>query len=215
MALTFLDLKTKVLGWLDEADDSGTVLTNVEEALNAAHAARLGEREWPFLLSAPTTLTLVPGTRSYALDATYDRPLYFYNVTKRCPLRIVPLKHVNLAEPIWLTEGQQNDAVLEGQTLRLLWTPDSADEIEYQFYQQPVDMTADGDLPQIPFPYSRILVWDALLALSAYSDDLSPTKYQVWERNQQQAELGLLGAYMDAQTLGALGEYVNLPTDLL
>lgn len=213
MSLTFAQLKTKVLGWLDESDDNATVLANVEDALNDANAARVAERDWPFMLSGVLTLTLTPGTRAYTLDATFDKPYYFYNRTKQKPLYIQPLANLDVKNAPWLSTGQTGEAVLEGSTLRLAYTPDSPDVIEYQCFVKPTEMSADNDLPDIPYPYSRVLIWDALLDIAAYSDDIPMAKMELWTRKQARGELALLGYAMDQVTREAPGQFVKQPDD--
>lgn len=56
--------------------------------------------------------------------------------------------------------------------LELLYQPTAGDVIEYKFYRQPLKMTVDYDIPEIPAPYSQVLVWDALLMLMSYDGQL-------------------------------------------
>ena len=44
----------------------------------------------------------------------------------------------------------------------------------YRFYKRPTVLSHDNDIPDIPYPFSRILVFDALLELYTYNDANPP-----------------------------------------
>ncbi len=194
MSLTFGDLQSKVLGWLDETDDSSVVLANVKEAINAANARRAGSYEWPFMLSSATG-TLTPGVSEYNLATDINTLLSIYNQTQELHYRQVPYRHYTQGETV--TDG----FVFDGSTVTFLSPPTAADTIIYYYYRQPVEMTVDGDIPDIPYPYSRVLIYDALLDLSLYSEDVNAAKVARWERMQLEIETDLLASRLDGNSL--------------
>lgn len=79
---TFKNLQDQVLGWLDQAGDTDITLTNVKNAINQMHQARLAQEEWPFLLwDSAETFTLSANDRFYSLHPEFWRPDYFRNTT--------------------------------------------------------------------------------------------------------------------------------------
>lgn len=207
MALTFLQLQNKVLGWLDESSSSTVVLANVKEAITAANAKRAAEREWQFMLDSDT-VTLVVGTTEYTLAADINTLLSLYNSTTEVPLTEVPLRHVTPGETVL------NGFTRAGRTLTLLFTPAATDTLTYRYYKQPTELSADGDFPDIPYPYSRVLIYDALLELGLYSEDLSPQKLQLWMMKQAELQADLYAAFLDGNSQGAAPTLVSTIQDV-
>ena len=84
--------------------------------------------------------------------------------------------------------------------VRLLKDPEGADTIEYRFYRAPRILSVDSDIPDIPYPHSRILVWDTLLLLASYDEAPRP---RYWEGEQAKQLKGLQNKYLEGQALGA------------
>lgn len=307
---TLKSLRDEVLNWMDEAGDTGTTATNVDNAINQAHTQRLTQDKWPFMLwPDPLTFSLVNGQTHYALSQAFSRPLYFYNRTKQTFLKEIPPRGVTEGAFDWVNSTTGLSFVLHGTMpvqsqpsaasvvtivssdtadnnvtkavivrgltasgistetitpagttpvsgttsftqilnvtlsaawtgtltlsvgsttiltlaageygrqyprLRLLYNPDSTDLIEYQFYRTPTTLTHDYDIPELPFPHSGILVWDALLQLSAYDNDATGGRIEIWLNNQKRMELQLRQSYLEGQTLGAQPRYVRDLTD--
>ena len=98
-----------------------------------------------------------------------------------------------------LTLGPDDAAKLYPQ-IELLQDPAAADTISYKFYRQPYVLSNDGDIPDIPFPHSRILVWDTLLLLASYDEIPIP---RFWTVQQARHKDAMENAYLEGQTLGA------------
>lgn len=207
MALAFSDLQDKVLAWLDEgthATADATTLARVKEAIVEADVLRASER-WPFMVQEPPkTFTFpVDGTSTVTLDPTLHIPIYFWNVTKKESLiqhieENVPSRDLTangILDEYLITGPQYGKFLLRGQQLKLLWLPTSADTIEYGFYKLPIEMSADTDLPNIPYPYSRVLIFDALLRMMAYNEDIAAAKVQLWSDGQTKWETRLFETY--------------------
>ena len=196
MSLTFKNLQDKVLGWLDEADDSTRVLANVKEAIAAANAERAGHHPWPFLRTS-ASLTILPGVTSYTLASGVNTLERVYTTETGVALKQVPRRHADPAVTV------DRGFTWDGQQLSLLYTPTASDILTYVYLRQPTELSVDSDLPDIPYPYSRVLIYDALLQLGLYSEDLDGQKERMWKERQQALELDLLGACLDGDSFEA------------
>lgn len=99
------------------------------------------------------------------------------------------------------------------QQMRLLWTPDQEDTIEYQFYRQPSPLEYDWSVPDIPFPFSKILVWDALLDLTVYDGQLDTSRREHWEGKQEALDLQMRQNFIEGQTVNAEPQEVHYIDD--
>jgi hypothetical protein len=70
----------------------------------------------------------------------------------------------------------------------LTWTPAGGEVLEYKFFRKPKILTADNAVPDVPFPYSKILVFDALLDLAAYNGQMDASRVRHWERKIDEIE---------------------------
>jgi hypothetical protein len=207
MALTYLQLQDKVLGWLDEgtaSDADADTLNRVKEALAEADTERFIEHRWPFRIpDADATLTLVAGQRVYDLDADFHIPLFFWNDSTNSPLIQVNEEHTQtrdyaggLLDDYFVSSPQYGAYTIRNQKLVLLWTPSTTDTIRYNFYALPTEMEDDADLPNIPYPHSRVLIYDALLRMAEYNEDISGVKLERWGKQQAKHETALREAHL-------------------
>ena len=97
--------------------------------------------------------------------------------------------------------------------LFLLASPEAGNVVEYRFYRRPTDLTADGDIPDIPPPYSDILIYDTLMMLGGYNSDMSGQAFKVWTSYQTELELAMESAHIEGQTLGAMPSYIRYIPD--
>jgi hypothetical protein len=81
--------------------------------------------------------------------------------------------------------------------------PTSVETIEYRFYRKPDYLVNDYDIPDIPAPYSRLLVYDALLQWGAYNTDTQDKTLTLWKEMQTQWERRLQDYVKEGQSLGA------------
>ena len=224
--LTFQNLQDEVLGWLDEGDNTDAPdasIARVQTALNQANAKRVSARRWRFMLQEPAlTFTLVPGTRTYALDATVAIPVYFWNDTQNVPLtefdpESVPSRNYQsggLIDDYFASGPQDMGYTLGHQSINLTYTPASADVISYGFYKLPTEMDDDADLPDIPYPHSRILVYDALLTMAVYNEDISGAKLAEWREERKEMQEALDSAFGQENSQWTQGRYITyIPRD--
>lgn len=97
----------------------------------------------------------------------------------------------------------------EYRRIYLIENPPTAETIGYRFYRKPLYLTNDYDIPEIPAPYSQILVWDALLLMAAYNTDVNEKSIAIWQQAQQRWERALAAYVADSQTLQSRSQYVN------
>jgi hypothetical protein len=297
---TLKTLRDAVLYQLDEAGDTSNTKTNVDTLLNIAHATRLTEQKWPFMLwPSEQVFSLTNARQIYPLHEAFGHPYYLYNSTKQCMLTEVPMREVDAigvdfhndsaashysfwgrtqvknqptaASTLTLVSSSASDTgatyaikikgmtadglmtetlsptgttpavsmnsyieilsitkVLQwngtltltadsGATTILVltnieygrnyqqvffhWIPGDNDTIKYRFYRIPGDLVNDFDLPDIPAPHSKILIWDTLLLMAAYDDQLNGGRLQVWQDNQQRMDLAMRQAFLDGQSI--------------
>lgn len=89
------------------------------------------------------------------------------------------------------------------QLFDLLVPPTSADVVEYRYYRDLSPLANDNDVTDIPSPFSRILVFDALLLLTAYDGRLDASRSSLWKSYQRELELNMRNDYMEGRTLGS------------
>lgn len=103
----------------------------------------------------------------------------------------------------------------EYQQIHLLWLPTGGGEVvEYRFFRRPNPLTRDNDIPDVPDPYKKVLVWDALLIMAANDATIDGARKQIWEKNQNELEKGLYAAYGNAQSIGGQSRSVRLLEDV-
>jgi len=99
------------------------------------------------------------------------------------------------------------------QQLRLLYLPGGGGVIEYEFYSKPSPFSNDNDVPDIPDPYAKILVWDALMLMAAYDNQAERGKLLIWGDNQTRMDNALRTAYIDPQSINSRARYVKYTGD--
>lgn len=81
----------------------------------------------------------------------------------------------------------------------------------YGFYRQPLALVNDYDIPDLPAPYSQILVWDTLLLLAGgYLTDVSGQQLNVWQAQQKSWEWSLHNYEMEGQTAQSKPQSVRM-----
>jgi len=300
---TLANLREEVLGWMDEAGDTDTSKTIVENALNQSNSQRSTQLRWPWMLSRVYMFTTVSGQQEYHLAEGALRLDWIRNQTTKRPCIEVPDEALlsresgpsapaetalffqkagfspikqpipaggslltltsSLADttPSFIIEGEDASGDLIEETLvvggttaqtftrvtritrgsaaaigvltlstvtgalplvslspsqagkqfpliRFITPASDASVIEYRFVKVPHRMTADGDLPDVPFPYSNILVWDALIMIAAYNEVDSEAS-NVWKANRDNWEQSLLASSFVGDTAGGYGEQVK------
>jgi hypothetical protein len=90
----------------------------------------------------------------------------------------------------------------------LIGTPSQADFVDYSFYRQPSPLVLDQDLTDIPPPFEELLVWDALLAFSAYNT-YDAGMVALWTTNRDNILTAMRTTLNNPQTLGMSTNYTT------
>src|SRR3990167_979253 len=90
--------------------------------------------------------------------------------------------------------------------IRLFADGNSADAGTYRFYKRPEKLDHDNDIPEIPYPFSRVLTFDALLEIATYNDS-KPQDYWIaqadlWDRQLRQT-------YIEGESEGSESKQVQ------
>ena len=92
--------------------------------------------------------------------------------------------------------------------LYLLTAPSAADVIEYDFWKQPNLLSNDYDLPSIPAPFSRLLMFDTLLDLAGFSRPTGEERQQ-WQDKVGELMHSMDSTYIEGQTNMANASYIH------
>lgn len=65
-------------------------------------------------------------------------------------------------------------------TLEFCETIQTAGQFLYSFIRNPRTLSNDNDIPEIPYPFSEVLVYDALLEIATYRTDINVTHVKLW-----------------------------------
>lgn len=98
--------------------------------------------------------------------------------------------------------------------LELLNEPTAAETLVGKWYRRPTSLDSDNTIPDIPAPFSEVLVYDALLQLGVYNSNLSAGAKQLWKEEQFRLEQGLIEFDEGPDSLGAAIQYQTyIPRD--
>jgi hypothetical protein len=93
--------------------------------------------------------------------------------------------------------------------IQLVQTPSESQTLSYRFFRKPIRLEEDYDIPEIPSPYSQLLVWDACMLFGGYNTDIRPETIARWRDQQQKWEKALEQYLKDVSTLGAQALFVQ------
>jgi hypothetical protein len=202
---TFADLRKQVMRWLDALDDynQGTGVDElVKQQLNEAALARASQYPWPFM-KGTYRVTIGFGQRRYTLPGNIGRLLYVWSPTHRRFCTRVPDRHLddlNLDPTGTSGSGLFMPYEMQGNSLVFYEDPPAAEDLQIGFFRTPSKLLNDTDIPDLPYPHSRLLVWDALLDLKTYARESEASS--LWMAKQQAAEHALWQAFVEGQTIG-------------
>lgn len=104
-----------------------------------------------------------------------------------------------------------------GRQYRQFWLfdrPTTSETIQYRFYRKPSYLVNDYDIPDIPAPYSKLLVYDALLLWGGHQTDISDKTLTLWSEQRTQWERLLRQYVKEGQSLGAKSRKVREVSDI-
>ncbi len=91
----------------------------------------------------------------------------------------------------------------------LVQNPDEVETLSYRFYRKPLILINDFDIPDLPSPYSQLLVWDALLLFGGYNTDIRSETLSMSRDQRDQGEEALESYLRDVSTLGSQPLFVQ------
>lgn len=93
-------------------------------------------------------------------------------------------------------------------TLDFIETPDAARSYLWTATRIPMTLVEDTDIPDTPYPFSEIHVYDALLDLTAYNSELSGKHQALWQARREGLYKGLLES-VDEAIVGSRPRFVR------
>ena len=94
------------------------------------------------------------------------------------------------------------------QQMMILSVPTAGETVAYRFYRKPRELSAAGDMTDIPPPFERVLVYDALLLMAAYDNRLDGGRSGLWRAYRDELDMQLRQSQLEGQTLGAQARYI-------
>ena len=101
-----------------------------------------------------------------------------------------------------------SDTGLFYPTVKFLEPPDSVKTFTYEVQRQPTSLSLDNDIPETPFPFSEIHVYDALLDLTTYNTELGQKEQSIWKKRYDELWDGLINSYSD-EIVGSYPKFVR------
>lgn len=93
-------------------------------------------------------------------------------------------------------------------TLEFVETPNEARTYTYTAQRTPQTLVYDYDIPDTPYPYSEIHVYDALLDLTTYNTELGAKEQRIWKERYDELYRGLVQS-VDESIAGAHPRFVR------
>lgn len=95
--------------------------------------------------------------------------------------------------------------------IELVENPTTTYTFSYRYFQKPIDLVYDYQLPQVPDAYRDILKYGALLMLPGFTKS-DTNELAIWQTEYQQLLKGLKQNYQQARSLGARARRVRYIT---
>lgn len=95
-------------------------------------------------------------------------------------------------------------------TIEFLEDPSNGRTYQYNFQRLPLTLDNDHDIPETPYPFSEIHVYDALLDLTTYNTELGAKEQSLWRARFDELMDGLLQSTDEA----IVGSYPRFVRDL-
>jgi len=203
-AKTFLQLYTDALTQADETAGSGaaTAKTIVKAGINESYAEIASIRDWKTLENTGTfstasgTFEYTPVTSSASVcrirriqsvidesDNRYLAEVKRSDFEKSYPY-VDTTSTANLGSPtLWFQSGYTSNRDIK---IKLYVVPNGAKTIRAYWYEEPLELSADGDIPRIPDQYHYGLVYAGLAKYFEYQKDpIAPYYRSLHEQYKQ------------------------------
>lgn len=95
--------------------------------------------------------------------------------------------------------------------LTLLYLPTAGETLTYRFYRRPNPDFGenDNDSADIPAPFDRILIYDALLLMGAYDNRLDGGRINLWTGLRDDLDREMREVYSSGQSIAAEGRFIT------
>lgn len=93
-------------------------------------------------------------------------------------------------------------------TVEFIETPNGARNYIYTAQRTPAKLTNNYDIPDTPYPYSMVHVYDALLDLTGYNVELGSKEQRLWKGRYDDLMHGLIGS-VDESIAGSRPRFVR------
>lgn len=165
MALnTYAALKTAVTDWVARMDSK--LVSHVDDFITLAEVRIWDRVRLRKGLSAPTTLTIAPGTNSAALPADF---LGLHRITSTGLPRMNYVSMDLLTDEAYQQTGEQTDYSFEGTSFYLGITPTVSTNLTYTYYKRPAALSGSGSADQwLLLERPNIYLYAALLEAAIF-----------------------------------------------
>lgn len=192
MYKTFADLYNDGLQQADEVTGSGTTTakTIIQKGINESYAEVSGIRDWKTLENS-TTVNTVASTEEYTpitasssvcrirrissiVDQTSNR--FLDEITREKFEKYYPYPSNDTGAPLlWYQSGYTSDRDIK---FKLYKVPDGVYDLNVIYYEEPLELSADGDIPRIPDQFHYGLVYLGLAKYFEYQKDAMANYYR-------------------------------------
>lgn len=136
---------------------------------------------------AEQAIVTVAGTAAYAWPADLGKLRWLRDVANASTLELVGLRDIDNAP---VAQGRPSAYATAGKTVTLYPTPDAAYSLDLRYWALPDLVREDGDVPDLPEDYHRILVFYALQRCYELEDDFEAAGYWRGEFATALADMG-------------------------
>jgi len=93
-------------------------------------------------------------------------------------------------------------------TLEFIETPNSARQYTWTAQRTPLTLVNDGDIPEVPFPFCQLHIYDTLLDLTGYNTELGTKEQRLWAGRFEAMRLDLDRA-VDEAIVGSQPRFIR------
>jgi hypothetical protein len=150
--VNFLQMADEVLARLGAASDDALLPVATRKGfVNAGQRAVDALLENPYWAMAHTTLATVAGDNNYAVPSDWRRTVSLRLITAGVPsASVLPFEAVMPFTQVGAGVGEPRSWTLEGRAIVLYPTPNAVYSYEHRYTNYAVDLSADGDTPDLP-----------------------------------------------------------------
>lgn len=193
---TFSQLYNDGLLLADELQGNTVAIakTLIKSGINEAYSDSSSVRDWNTLFNN-TDVSTVSSTEEYTpitsssticrirrIDSIVDKTTnkYLYNIDLEQFIKDYPDPSATGSPILWYVSGYDSNRDIK---IKLYPIPDAVYTLNVKYYEEPLELTADGDIPRIPDQYHSSLVYLGLAKYFEYQKDSMANYYRVMHDN--------------------------------